>query len=131
MSWRCKMDKEKVMHAAEAAAWGAVRSRIQVFSVYPITPQTAIPEKLAEFLLKGYFQAKSIHTESEASAAASVMAASRAGARAFTATSSQGLWLMAEQIYSAGIRRLPLVMVNVNRNLGPPWNILVDRKSVV
>ena len=36
------MDKEKVMHAAEAAAWGAVRSRIQVFSVYPITPQTAI-----------------------------------------------------------------------------------------
>ena len=121
--------KRKIMHANEAAAWGAALSRIQVFSVFPITPQTTIPEKLAEFVAKGYLKAKSVYAESEASAAAAVMAASRAGARAFTATSSQGLWLMAEQIYSAGIRRLPLVMVNVNRTLGPPWNILVSHED--
>lgn len=120
---------QKVMHANEAVAWGAALARTQVFSVYPITPQTTIPEKLAEFVAKGYLKAESIHTESEASAAAVVMAASRAGARAFTATSSQGLWLMAEQIYDAGLRRLPLVMVNVNRTLGPPWNILVSHED--
>ncbi len=120
---------QKVMHANEAAAWGAVRSRIQVTSAYPITPQTTIPEKLAEFIAKGYLEAIMIHMESEASAAASVMAASRVGARAFTATSSQGLWLMAEQIYDTGIRRLPLVMVNVNRTMGPPWNILLSHED--
>jgi len=120
---------KKVMHGNEAVAWGTVLSRPKVFSVYPITPQTTIPEKLAEFVAKGYLKAESIHTESEASAAASVMGALRAGARSFTATSSQGLWLMAEQIYDTGIRRLPLVMANVNRTMGPPWNILLSHED--
>ncbi|MEK7596346.1 MAG: thiamine pyrophosphate-dependent enzyme [Patescibacteria group bacterium] len=119
----------KVMHANEAAAWGAVRSKVQVISAYPITPQTTVAEKLADFVAKGYLKAVYKHTESEASAAALIMAASRVGARAFTATSSQGLWLMAEQIYSAGLRRLPLVLVNVNRTLGPSWNILASHED--
>ncbi len=120
---------QKVMHSNEAAAWGAVRAKVQVSSVYPITPQTTIPEKLVEFVKKGYLKLKIINVESEDSATALIMGASRVGARVFGATSSQGLWLQVQQLYSAGLRRLAFVMINVNRTLGPPWNILVSHED--
>lgn len=108
---------------------GAVRAKVQVSSVYPITPQTTIPEKLVEFVKKGYLKLKIINVESEDSATALIMGASRVGARVFGATSSQGLWLQVQQLYSDGLRGLPLVIINVGRTLGPPWNILVSHED--
>ena len=52
--------------------------------------------------------------------------ASLAGARSFTASSSNGLAYMTENVFYAGLTRLPIVMAVSNRTLGPPWNIWVD-----
>ncbi len=90
---------------------------------YPITPQTEIIEHVmgARFS-KGSFVA----VESEHSAMAVCMGASFAGARSFTASSSNGLLYMAENVFAAGLERLPIVMVVSNRTIGPPWNIWAD-----
>jgi pyruvate/2-oxoacid:ferredoxin oxidoreductase alpha subunit len=91
---------------------------------YPITPQSEILEFLRGFrFTKGRVQP----VESEHSAMALCMGASLAGARTFTASSSNGLAYMIENIYAAGFCRLPAVMVAVNRTIGPPWNLWVDQ----
>jgi pyruvate/2-oxoacid:ferredoxin oxidoreductase alpha subunit len=91
---------------------------------YPITPQSEILEFLRGFrFTKGRVQP----VESEHSAMALCMGASLAGARSFTASSSNGLAFMIENIYAAGFCRLPIVMVAVNRTIGPPWNLWVDQ----
>lgn len=91
---------------------------------YPITPQTEIIEYLrACELTKG----RIVPVESEHSAMAVCMGASLAGARSFTASSSNGLSYMTENVFAAGYYRLPIVMIAVNRTLGPPWNIWVDQ----
>ncbi|MHC1636100.1 MAG: transketolase C-terminal domain-containing protein, partial [Candidatus Methanospirareceae archaeon] len=69
--------------------------------------------------------------ESEHSALAACIGASSAGGRTFTATSSQGLLYMAEMVHWASISRLPIVMANVNRALGPGWNIWADFKDAL
>ena len=91
---------------------------------YPITPQTEIIEYLrgVEFT-KG----RIVPVESEHSAMGVCIGASMAGARAFTASSSNGLSYMTENIFAAGYYRLPIVLIAVNRTLGPPWNIWVDQ----
>ncbi len=91
---------------------------------YPITPQTEIIEYLrgAEFT-KG----RIVPVESEHSAMGVCIGASMSGARAFTASSSNGLAYMTENVFAAGYYRLPIVMIAVNRTLGPPWNIWVDQ----
>jgi pyruvate/2-oxoacid:ferredoxin oxidoreductase alpha subunit len=91
---------------------------------YPITPQTEIIEFLRGFrFTKGIVQA----VESEHSAMAMCLGASLAGARTFTASSSNGLAYMTENVFMAGYLRLPVVMAAVNRTLGPPWNIWADQ----
>jgi pyruvate/2-oxoacid:ferredoxin oxidoreductase alpha subunit len=91
---------------------------------YPITPQTEIIEYLrATTLSKG----RIVAVESEHSAMGVCMGASLAGARAFTASSSNGLSYMTENVFAAGYLRLPIVMIAVNRTLGPPWNIWADQ----
>jgi pyruvate/2-oxoacid:ferredoxin oxidoreductase alpha subunit len=91
---------------------------------YPITPQTEI----IEFLLKQEFsKGRVIPVESEHSAMGVCIGASLAGARSFTASSSNGLAYMTENVFNAGYYRLPIVMVAVNRTLGPPWNIWSDQ----
>jgi len=91
--------------------------------VYPITPQT----ECIELLCKQEFEkGHVVRVESEHSAMAVCMGFSLAGARSFTASSSNGLAYMVENIYAAGFYRLPIVMMAVNRTLGPPWNIWVD-----
>lgn len=91
---------------------------------YPITPQTEIIEYLrgVEFT-KG----RVVPVESEHSAMGVCIGASMAGARAFTASSSNGLAYMTENVFAAGYYRLPIVLIAVNRTLGPPWNIWVDQ----
>jgi len=112
-----------ILMGNHAASWGAQLARVKVISAYPITPQTQVVEMLSEMCADGSIDAKFIKVESEHSAMAAIIAASTAGARAFTATSSHGLALMHELLHWASGARLPLVMVNVNRAMGPGWNI--------
>ncbi len=92
--------------------------------IYPITPQTEIVEYVAKF---PFSKGRVVPVESEHSAMAVTMGASMNGARAFTASSANGIAYMAENIMVAGYYRLPIVMVAVNRTLGPPWNIWADQ----
>jgi pyruvate/2-oxoacid:ferredoxin oxidoreductase alpha subunit len=92
--------------------------------IYPITPQTEIVEYVANF---PFTKGRVVPVESEHSAMGVTIGASLAGARAFTASSSNGLAYMAENVMVAGFYRLPIVMVAVNRTLGPPWNIWADQ----
>ncbi len=111
---------EKVVMGTEAAALAAKLARVQVVSAYPITPQTVIVENLSDIIGRGELKAKYMSVESEHSAMASCIGASMAGARAFTATSSQGLAYMHEMLHYAAGTRVPVVMVNCNRALAPP-----------
>ena len=110
--------------AANAAA-------VEVVPAYPITPQTQIIEMVAELIVEGKMDAEYIPVESEHSACAALVSASLTGARAFSATSAHGLAYMHEMLhYAAGIR-VPAVMVNVNRALGPGWNIWCDHQDSI
>jgi pyruvate/2-oxoacid:ferredoxin oxidoreductase alpha subunit len=114
-------------HAAATAATLAGRAnrtgRGFGGGVYPITPQT----ECIELLCKQEFEKGSIvRVESEHSAMGVCIGYSLAGARSFTASSSNGLAYMTENVFAAAFYRLPIVMMAVNRTLGPPWNIWVD-----
>lgn len=113
----------KVLVGDHAVAEAVKLARTQVISAYPITPQTLIVERIAEMVDNKEINAKFIRVESEFAALASVYGASAGGARAFTATSSHGLFYMYEMLWWAAASRLPLVMAVVTRSLGPPWNI--------
>jgi pyruvate/2-oxoacid:ferredoxin oxidoreductase alpha subunit len=101
--------------------------RTPLIAAYPITPQTAIYEKLSEWDSTGVLKGIMMRTESEHSAMASCVAASLTGVRTFTATSSQGLALMHEMLHFAAGSRAPVVMANVNRILGAPWGFWADQ----
>lgn len=91
---------------------------------YPITPQTEIIEYLRAY---EFSKGRVVAVESEHSAMGVCIGASLSGARSFTASSSNGLAYMVENVFAAGYYRLPIVMIAVNRTLGPPWNIWVDQ----
>jgi pyruvate/2-oxoacid:ferredoxin oxidoreductase alpha subunit len=110
------------------AVANAVRlCRTPLIAAYPITPQTAIYEKLSEWDSSGALKGIMMRTESEHSAMASCVAGSLTGVRTFTATSSQGLALMHEMLHFAAGSRAPVVMANVNRILGAPWGFWADQ----
>ncbi len=100
--------------------------RPEVIAAYPITPQTVIVEELARMVEAGELSAEYLRVESEHSVMAATCAAASMGVRTFTATSSQGLAFMHEMLHWASLSRLPIVMINVNRALGPGWSIWVD-----
>ena len=116
-----------VLKGNSAVAHAVRMARTQVISAYPITPQTSMVEELADMVASGELKARFIKVESEHSAMAGCVAAASAGARTFTATSSHGLALMHEMLHWAAGARLPLVMVDVNRALGPGWNLWADQ----
>jgi len=101
--------------------------RTPFVAAYPITPQTAIYEKLSEWEASGLLKGIMMRTESEHSAMAACIAASLTGVRTFTATSSQGLALMHEMLHFAAGCRAPVVMANVNRLLAAPWGFWADQ----
>jgi len=101
--------------------------RTPFIAAYPITPQTAIYEKLSEWEASGLLKGIMMRTESEHSAMAACIAASLTGVRTFTATSSQGLALMHEMLHFAAGCRTPVVMANVNRLLAAPWGFWADQ----
>ena len=111
-------------HALAMAGEANRTARGCASGAYPITPQTEIIEFLRAF---DFTKGKIVAVESEHSAMGVCMGASLAGARAFTASSSNGLSYMTENIFAAGYYRLPIVLIAVNRTLGPPWNIWVDQ----
>jgi len=117
----------KVITGNEAAAYGALLAKPEVVCAYPITPQSRIPEQISEFYAQGKLKGKFVNVESEMAALGYVTGASLAGVRVFTATSSQGLAWMHEGLHWAAGARLPIVMVNVNRPLGAPWNLTCEQ----
>ena len=120
---------KKFLSGNEAFAEGIRLARPQVISAYPITPQTIVVERLSEMVEDGSLNAEYVHVESEHSAMSCAIGASAAGARAFTATSSQGLLYMAECLYYASGGRFPLVMMNADRSTALPWNIYGDQRD--
>jgi pyruvate/2-oxoacid:ferredoxin oxidoreductase alpha subunit len=120
---------KKVIMGNHALSYGAMLARSQVIAAYPITPQTQVVELLSEMCADKTLDAKFIKVESEHSAMAACIGASIAGARTFTATSSQGLALMHEMLHWASGGRLPVVMGDINRSMGPGWSIWTDQND--
>ncbi len=102
-----------------------------VISAYPITPQTHIVEELAQLVADGKLNSQFINVESEHSAASVVLGASATGVRVFTATSSQGLFLMAEVLFNIAGMRLPVVLTCANRAMSAPISIWNDQQDSV
>ncbi len=113
------------------AAKAAVMARPDVVAAYPITPQTTLVEGIANYVKTGEFKGDYICVESEHSAMSACIGASAAGVRTFTGTSSHGLLLMHEMLHWAALARLPIVMCNINRVVGPGWNIWTDENDPI
>ncbi len=120
---------KKVIMGNHAVSYGVRASDVKVISAYPITPQTQVVELLSEMCANGEIDAKFIKVESEHSALTACVGASASGVRTFTATSSQGLLLMHEILHWAVGARLPIVLANINRAVGPPWSIWTDQND--
>ncbi|MCS7384238.1 MAG: pyruvate ferredoxin oxidoreductase [archaeon GB-1867-097] len=125
------MGVSKVLTGNYAVANAVKLAKVQVVAAYPITPQTTIVEKIAQFVENGELNAKYIRVESEHSAMAACIGASATGARAFTATSSHGLMYMSEVVWWAGLGKFPMVMAVVTRALAPPWSIWSEHNDVL
>lgn len=122
---------KKVVEASMAIAIAVKLCRPAVIPMYPITPQTHIVERLADFIDDGELDSEMIHVESEHSAMSATVGAQATGVRTFTATSSQGLALMFEVLFAASGLRMPIVMVNANRALSAPINIWNDQQDSI
>ncbi|MEM2126868.1 MAG: pyruvate ferredoxin oxidoreductase [Candidatus Bathyarchaeia archaeon] len=105
----------EVMTGNKACAWGVKLSRVQVASIYPVTPQTTIGEYIAEFIAKGELNCELVNAEGELSTQAIVKAASRVGARTFVCTSGPGQLYMHHPMHGTSSGRLPVVMATVHR----------------
>jgi pyruvate ferredoxin oxidoreductase alpha subunit len=122
---------KKIATGNKAVAEAVKQVKPGVIAAYPITPQTEIVEQIAEFVTGGELKSRYIPVESEHSAMAACIGASITGARTFTATSSHGLLYMHEMTNWAAGARLPIVMANVNRSLGPGWNIWAEHTDAL
>jgi pyruvate ferredoxin oxidoreductase alpha subunit len=118
------------IEGSRAVAEAIALSRPEVICAYPITPQTHIVEGLSEMVKGGELTGcEFINVESEFAALSVAIGASAAGARTYTATSSQGLLFMAEAVYNAAGLGLPIVMTIGNRAIGAPINIWNDHSD--
>ncbi len=121
----------EIMEGSHAVAEIVKRCRPQVISAYPITPQTHIVEDLAQMVANCELDAEYITVESEFSALSACLGASAAGSRVYSATTSQGLILMAEVCFNASGMRMPIVMTIANRSLGAPLSIWNDQQDSI
>jgi len=113
----------------DALSLGVRLCRPEVIAAYPITPQTTVVERLAEYIANREMDCQYINVESEHSAMAACLGAALLGCRTFTASSSQGLLYMCEMLHYVSGSRLPVVMMNANRTLAAPWNIFGDHRD--
>lgn len=123
------MGMKKALTGNYAVSYAVKLARPDVIAAYPITPQTSIVEKLSEMIENGELDSVMIRVESEHSALAACFGAAVAGARVFTATSSQGLLYMHEVVHWASRARIPMVMAIVSRTINTPWNIWPDHSD--
>ncbi|MCX5713041.1 MAG: pyruvate ferredoxin oxidoreductase [Candidatus Omnitrophica bacterium] len=122
---------KQFIEGSHAVAEIAKLCRPGVVSAYPITPQTHIVEDLAAMVAEGQLNAQFVNVESEHSAASVVLGAVATGIRAYTATSSQGLFYMAEVVFNIAGMRLPVVMTCANRAISAPINIWNDQQDSI
>ena len=122
---------KEFIEGSHAVAEIVKRCRPGVISAYPITPQTHIVEDLASMIANKELNAQFVNVESEHSAASVVLGAEATGVRSYTATSSQGLLLMAEVVFNIAGLRLPVVMTTANRAVSAPINIWNDQQDVM
>ncbi len=113
----------------EAIATAMKQINPDVVAAFPITPSTEIPQYFSTFVNNGTVDTEFVPVESEHSAMSACIGAQAAGARAMTATSSNGLSLMWEMVYIASSLRLPMVMTVVNRAVSGPLNIHNDHSD--
>ena len=122
----------KQIEGSYSTAEAIALCRPEVVCAYPITPQTHIVEGLGEMVKTGELKnCEFINVESEFAALSVAIGASAAGARAYTATASQGLLFMAEAVYNAAGLGLPIVMTLGNRAIGAPINIWNDHSDAM
>lgn len=120
----------KQIEGSRAVAEAVALARPEVICAYPISPQTHIVEGLGELVKSGALApCEFVNVESEFAAMSVAIGASAAGARAYTATASQGLLFMAEAVYNASGLGLPIVMTVANRAIGAPINIWNDHSD--
>jgi pyruvate ferredoxin oxidoreductase alpha subunit len=118
------------IEGSRAVAEAVALCRPEVVCAYPISPQTHIVEALSELVKSGALApCEFVNVESEFAAMSVAIGASAAGARAYTATASQGLLYMAEAVYNAAGLGLPIVMTVANRTIGAPVNIWNDQSD--
>jgi len=121
----------KVLNGNTAAANAVILCRPDVVAAYPITPQSEVVEELSKFRADGLLQAEFVEVEGEHSAMSVLIGASSAGGRTFSATSSHGLEFMFEAYFYASTLRLPIVMVNVCRELAAPNTVLCSQQDIL
>ncbi|HUU09315.1 MAG TPA: pyruvate ferredoxin oxidoreductase [Phycisphaerae bacterium] len=121
--------KQEILEGAMAVAHAVARCRPEVVAAYPITPQTHISEELSQIVADGELDAEFVKVESEFGAASVCLGASATGARAYTATSSQGLMLMGEVLWNIAGMRLPIVLACANRSVSAPLSIWCDHQD--
>lgn len=120
----------KQIEGSHAVAEAVALCRPEVICAYPISPQTHIVEGIGAMVKAGELKdCEFINVESEFAAMSVAIGASAAGARAYTATASQGLLFMAEAVYNASGLGLPIVMTVANRAIGAPINIWNDHSD--
>jgi pyruvate ferredoxin oxidoreductase alpha subunit len=125
------MSRRVALEASHAVAEAVRMADVDVIAAYPITPQTHIPERLAEMVADGELSAAYIPVESEHSAMSTCLGAAAVGARTFTATAGQGLELMHEVVYVASSMRYPVVMAVCNRALSAPLSVWGDHSDAM
>ncbi len=126
-----EVKRPKPLSTNSAIAYATKDLDVDVVSAYPITPQTTVVEKIADFIANGELDAEMIHVESEHSALSAAIGAAATGARTFTATASQGLALMHEILHIASGMRTPIVMSVAMRALSAPISIWNDHSDVM
>jgi pyruvate ferredoxin oxidoreductase alpha subunit len=119
----------RLLTGGEAVAHAMAQIDPDVVPVYPITPQTPIIQVFSKLHADGRAHTEIVNVESEHSAMSAAIGSALAGARTITATSSQGLALMAEVVYIAAAMRAPIVMAVGNRALSGPINIHCDHSD--
>ena len=120
-----------ILEGSHAVAEAIRLCQPDVISAYPITPQTHIVERLAEMVAEGDLNAEYICVESEFSALSACLGASAAGSRVYSATSSQGLFFMAEVCFNVAGMRQPIVMSIANRAISAPLSIWNDQQDSI
>ena len=121
----------EALEGSQAIARAVSLAKPDVVAAYPITPQTHIVENISKLVADGNLHTEFVSVESEFSAASVVLGAAAAGARAYTASASQGILLMSEVMYNIAGLRIPLVMTIANRAVGGPLNIWNDQSDTM